>query len=69
MCSIGILAGPITISVSKRIYTHGAGRNMIFAWTEFIFAGHIGLAVELFRSTPSTCHGTVLFSAAKAPAV
>jgi hypothetical protein len=38
LCSIGILAAPVTVKVS-RTYFYDPGRNTIFAWTALILAG------------------------------
>jgi hypothetical protein len=38
LCSIGILAAPITVRLS-RTYFYDPGRNTIFAWTGLVLAG------------------------------
>ncbi|KAK1976367.1 hypothetical protein LZ30DRAFT_310431 [Colletotrichum cereale] len=53
-CSIGILAGPVTVKLSST-YSHERGRNIIFLWTGLILAGLLSLAVEFYRATPAPC--------------
>ncbi|KAI1457314.1 hypothetical protein F4805DRAFT_181623 [Annulohypoxylon moriforme] len=53
-CSIGILAAPLTVRISKT-YFNDPGRNIIFIWTGIVLAGLLSLAVEFFRATPSPC--------------
>lgn len=38
LCSIGILAAPVTVKVSGT-YFNDPGRNAIFAWTGLILSG------------------------------
>jgi hypothetical protein len=38
LCSIGILAAPVTVRLS-RTYFFDPGRNIIFVWTILILAG------------------------------
>ena len=38
LCSIGILAAPVTVRLS-RTYFFDPGRNIIFVWTLLILAG------------------------------
>lgn len=38
LCSIGILAAPVTVRLSKT-YFDAPGRNIIFLWTGLILAG------------------------------
>lgn len=38
LCSIGILAAPVTVKISKT-YFMAEGRNIIFVWTGLILAG------------------------------
>jgi hypothetical protein len=38
LCSIGILAAPLTVRLS-RTYFYDPGRNTIFLWTGLILAG------------------------------
>jgi len=49
LCSIGILAGPVTVRLSKT-YFNDPGRNAIFLWTGLVLAGEqcLFLLVELF---------------------
>ncbi|KAK2038558.1 hypothetical protein LZ31DRAFT_599543 [Colletotrichum somersetense] len=53
-CSIGILAGPVTVKLSST-YSHQRGRNIIFIWTGLILAGLLSLAVEFYRANPTPC--------------
>ncbi|KAK2016793.1 hypothetical protein LZ32DRAFT_577925 [Colletotrichum eremochloae] len=53
-CSIGILAGPVTVKLSST-YSHQRGRNIIFLWTGLILAGLLSLAVEFYRANPTPC--------------
>ena len=48
LCSIGILAGPVTVRLSKT-YFNDPGRNAIFLWTGLVLAGeqYLFLLVEL----------------------
>ncbi|ORY68468.1 uncharacterized protein BCR38DRAFT_455438 [Pseudomassariella vexata] len=54
LCSIGILAGPVTVRRSKT-YFYDPGRNAIFLWTLLILAGLLSLTVEFYRITTSKC--------------
>ncbi|PQE32241.1 transferase family III protein [Rutstroemia sp. NJR-2017a WRK4] len=54
LCSIGILAAPVTVKLSKT-YFETPGRNTIFLWTGLILAGLLSLAVEFFRVTTTPC--------------
>jgi hypothetical protein len=54
MCSIGILAGPVTVRLS-RTYFNDPGRNTIFLWAGIILAGLMSLAVEFWRTNPIQC--------------
>jgi hypothetical protein len=42
LCSLGILAGPVTVRLSKT-YFDAPGRNIIFLWTGIILAGKFRL--------------------------
>ncbi|KAI0138131.1 hypothetical protein F4776DRAFT_79976 [Hypoxylon sp. NC0597] len=53
-CSIGILAAPLTVRIS-RTYFYDPGRNIIFLWSGIILAGLLSLTVEFFRITTSPC--------------
>ncbi|KAI0886005.1 uncharacterized protein GGS22DRAFT_159579 [Annulohypoxylon maeteangense] len=53
-CSIGILAAPLTVRISKT-YFNDPGRNIIFLWTGIVLAGLLSLTVEFFRASPSPC--------------
>ncbi|KAK8112343.1 uncharacterized protein PG998_008800 [Apiospora kogelbergensis] len=68
LCSIGILAAPVTVRWSKT-YFYDPARNLIFLWTGLILAGktYIGLlslTVEFYRLGPIECtqdkNGTVI---------
>ncbi|KAI0429039.1 hypothetical protein F5Y09DRAFT_270362 [Xylaria sp. FL1042] len=54
ICSIGILAAPITVYNSKT-YFNDPGRNIIFLWTGLLLAGMLSLTVEFFRTEPHPC--------------
>ncbi|KAM3083118.1 hypothetical protein ACMFMG_003783 [Clarireedia jacksonii] len=54
LCSIGILAAPVTVKLSKT-YFETPGRNTIFLWTGLIFAGLLSLTVEFFRVVSTPC--------------
>ncbi|TRX89059.1 hypothetical protein FHL15_010078 [Xylaria flabelliformis] len=54
ICSIGILAAPITVYNSKT-YFNDPGRNIIFIWTGLLLAGMLSLAVEFFRTETHRC--------------
>ncbi|KAI0517973.1 hypothetical protein F5B22DRAFT_601269 [Xylaria bambusicola] len=54
ICSIGILAAPITVYNSKT-YFNDPGRNIIFIWTSLLLAGMLSLTVEFFRTEPHSC--------------
>ncbi|KAI1356032.1 hypothetical protein F5Y01DRAFT_310219 [Xylaria sp. FL0043] len=54
ICSIGILAAPITVYNSKT-YFNDPGRNIIFLWTGLLLAGMLSLTVEFFRTEPHAC--------------
>ncbi|KAL3418819.1 hypothetical protein PVAG01_09040 [Phlyctema vagabunda] len=54
LCSIGILAAPVTVRLSKT-YFYDPGRNLIFMWTGLILAGLLSLTVEFFRIETSRC--------------
>ncbi|KAH9209578.1 hypothetical protein DL95DRAFT_477141 [Leptodontidium sp. 2 PMI_412] len=54
LCSIGILAAPATVRVS-RTYFYDPGRNAIFLWTGLLLAGLLSLTVEFFRIETSPC--------------
>ncbi|KAI0553252.1 hypothetical protein F4679DRAFT_580920 [Xylaria curta] len=54
ICSIGILAAPITVYNSKT-YFNDPGRNIIFIWTGLLLAGMLSLAVEFFRVETHGC--------------
>ncbi|KAI1757951.1 hypothetical protein F4782DRAFT_4499 [Xylaria castorea] len=54
ICSIGILAAPITVYQSTT-YFNDPQRNIIFVWTGLLFAGMLSLAVEFFRSEAHSC--------------
>lgn len=54
VCSIAILAAPLTVRLSKT-YFYDPGRNLIFLWTGLILAGLLALAVEFYRVTPIDC--------------
>ncbi|GKT48235.1 uncharacterized protein ColSpa_08416 [Colletotrichum spaethianum] len=53
-CSIGILAGPVTVKLSST-YSNERGRNIIFLWTGLILAGLLSLAVEFYRASSAPC--------------
>ncbi|KAI0973449.1 hypothetical protein F4678DRAFT_426759 [Xylaria arbuscula] len=55
ICSIGILAAPITVYNSKT-YFNDPGRNIIFIWTGLLLAGMLSLTVEFFRTETHSCH-------------
>ncbi|KAE9364100.1 hypothetical protein N431DRAFT_497796 [Stipitochalara longipes BDJ] len=57
ICSMGILAAPITIKLS-RMYLYYPGRTIIFLWTLLILAGLLSLTVEFFRIQTSACTGS-----------
>ncbi|KAI0401126.1 hypothetical protein F4802DRAFT_609659 [Xylaria palmicola] len=54
ICSIGILAAPITVYNSKT-YFNDPGRNIIFLWTGLLLAGMLSLTVEFFRIDTHGC--------------
>jgi hypothetical protein len=54
VCSIGILAAPVTVRLSKT-YFNDPGRNIIFLWTAIVFAGLLSLTVEFFRTQSTQC--------------
>ncbi|KAF2812966.1 uncharacterized protein BDZ99DRAFT_486380 [Mytilinidion resinicola] len=54
LCSIGILAAPVTVKLS-RTYFYDPGRNTIFLWTGLVLAGLLSLTVEFYRSTSHKC--------------
>ncbi|KAM7198719.1 hypothetical protein V8F20_006034 [Naviculisporaceae sp. PSN 640] len=54
-CTIGILAAPITVKLSKT-YFNDPGRNTIFLWTILLLAGLLSLTVEFYRVSPTTCN-------------
>ncbi|KAF2273746.1 uncharacterized protein EI97DRAFT_382758 [Westerdykella ornata] len=54
LCSIGILAAPTTVRLSKT-YQDAPGRNTIFLWTGLVVAGLLSLIVEFYRATPLAC--------------
>ncbi|KAI1423115.1 hypothetical protein F5Y12DRAFT_555341 [Xylaria sp. FL1777] len=54
ICSIGILAAPITVYNSKT-YFNDPGRNIIFLWTGLLLAGMLSLTVEFFRTETQAC--------------
>jgi hypothetical protein len=45
LCSIGILAGPVTVRLS-RTYFNDPGRNTIFLWAGLILAGELRFYVN-----------------------
>lgn len=53
-CSIGILAAPVTVKLS-RTYFNDPGRNIIFAWTTLLLAGLLSLTVEFYRIHSVDC--------------
>ncbi|ATZ50830.1 hypothetical protein BCIN_06g03090 [Botrytis cinerea B05.10] len=55
LCSIGILAAPITVKLSRTYFFETPGRNTIFLWTGLIFAGLLSLTVEFIRISTSPC--------------
>ncbi|ESZ95869.1 hypothetical protein SBOR_3763 [Sclerotinia borealis F-4128] len=55
LCSIGILAAPITVKLSRTYFFETPGRNTIFLWTGLIFAGLLSLTVEFIRTSTSPC--------------
>ncbi|KAJ8059099.1 hypothetical protein OCU04_012075 [Sclerotinia nivalis] len=55
LCSIGILAAPITVKLSRTYFFETPGRNTIFLWTGLIFAGLLSLTVEFTRISTSPC--------------
>ncbi|RWA10468.1 hypothetical protein EKO27_g4632 [Xylaria grammica] len=54
ICSIGILAAPITVYNSKT-YFNDPGRNIIFIWTGLLLAGMLSLTVEFIRTDTHPC--------------
>ncbi|KAI1268184.1 hypothetical protein F5Y18DRAFT_415625 [Xylariaceae sp. FL1019] len=54
ICSIGILAAPITVGLSDT-YFKSSRRNLIFLWTSLVLAGMLSLTVEFFRSHSHPC--------------
>ncbi|KAI3324332.1 hypothetical protein HD806DRAFT_494764 [Xylariaceae sp. AK1471] len=54
ICSIGILAAPITVYNSKT-YFNDPGRNIIFLWTGLLLAGMLSLTIEFFRTQTHGC--------------
>ncbi|KAI0126025.1 hypothetical protein BJ170DRAFT_458380 [Xylariales sp. AK1849] len=54
LCSIGILAAPVTVKLSST-YFNDRGRNLIFLWTGLILAGLLSLTVEFYRASTSDC--------------
>ncbi|KAK7968014.1 uncharacterized protein PG986_002291 [Apiospora aurea] len=48
LCTIGILAAPVTVRWSKT-YFYDPARNLIFLWTGLILAGLLSLTVEFYR--------------------
>ncbi|KAK8032727.1 hypothetical protein PG990_002461 [Apiospora arundinis] len=54
LCSIGILAAPVTVRWSKT-YFYDPARNLIFLWTGLILAGLLSLTVEFYRLGPIAC--------------
>ncbi|KFY45697.1 hypothetical protein V494_00823 [Pseudogymnoascus sp. VKM F-4513 (FW-928)] len=54
LCSIGILAAPVTVKVSGT-YFNAPGRNAIFVWTGLILAGLLSLTIQFFRISPTKC--------------
>ncbi|KAH8884365.1 hypothetical protein GQ53DRAFT_752230 [Thozetella sp. PMI_491] len=54
LCSIGILAAPVTVRLSKT-YFNDPGRNAIFLWTLLLLAGLASLAVEFYRTEATDC--------------
>ncbi|TGJ88492.1 hypothetical protein E0Z10_g350 [Xylaria hypoxylon] len=54
ICSIGILAAPITVYNSKT-YFNDPGRNIIFLWTGLLLAGMLSLTVEFIRTDTHPC--------------
>ncbi|KAF2972539.1 hypothetical protein GQX73_g892 [Xylaria multiplex] len=54
ICSIGILAAPITVYNSKT-YFNDPGRNIIFLWTGLLLAGMLSLTVEFIRIKTHSC--------------
>ncbi|KAK8033995.1 hypothetical protein PG993_008990 [Apiospora rasikravindrae] len=54
LCSIGILAAPVTVRWSKT-YFYDPARNLIFLWTGLILAGLLSLTVEFYRLEPVDC--------------
>ncbi|KAF7942417.1 hypothetical protein BELL_0386g00050 [Botrytis elliptica] len=55
LCSIGVLAAPITVKLSRTYFFETPGRNTIFLWTGLIFAGLLSLTVEFIRVSTSPC--------------
>ncbi|KAI1339278.1 hypothetical protein F5Y15DRAFT_83945 [Xylariaceae sp. FL0016] len=54
VCSLGILAAPLTVETSS-IYYSKPGRSTMLLWTCLIFAGLISITVEFCRSHSSDC--------------
>ncbi|KAK8065067.1 hypothetical protein PG997_011814 [Apiospora hydei] len=54
LCTIGILAAPVTVRWSKT-YFYDPARNLIFLWTVLILAGLLSLTVEFYRLEPVGC--------------
>jgi hypothetical protein len=53
-CSIGILAAPVTVRLS-RTYFNTPGRNIIFLWMGLILTGLVSLAIEFYRLNTVDC--------------
>ena len=52
LCSIGILAAPVTVRQSRR-YFYDPGRNLIFLWTGLVLAGErASMALCFARAHP-----------------
>ncbi|KAI1814215.1 hypothetical protein GGS20DRAFT_429543 [Poronia punctata] len=71
ICSIGILAAPITVYNSKT-YFNDPGRNIIFLWTGLLLTGMLSLTVEFYRAETHGCsvdnaNNTIPFDAYKFP--
>ncbi|KAK1069876.1 hypothetical protein LTR74_004507 [Friedmanniomyces endolithicus] len=54
LCSIGILAAPVTVRLS-RTYFEDPGRNAIFVWSILLLAGLLSLTIEFYRIPTTSC--------------
>ncbi|KAM5341342.1 hypothetical protein ACJ41O_014373 [Fusarium nematophilum] len=54
LCSIGILAAPVTVMMSKT-YFNDPGRNTIFVWAFLLLVGLLSMTVEFYRINTVDC--------------